>query len=359
MARKKIEFMEDVNFRIAQLVEVNKSVREIQEDLLKTMNFKVGEETLRRKIKELGLDKKDSRTSNVVSFNNVVEFNDNQKIYIKIMYEGGMSLNEIREGLKKEYNIEVASSTINKLIKGEGYKKDKRFEFVFDDEESEPKENNLLKDLRTKEKKGGNKTPISERIPNFKESLKKMVNDKNFIRFCWYLEDKPYNYDGEGKRKGAKDTWFSRDGFLKINVSQHVYMNEQGYELIGGQYRSAYELNNDMDFYTFKIGYDGRGKAVLAKRNEIKEWYNKNRKEINRLYDVIVENNYATWIEEIQQFNKLCKELYNKKVELAVILGGSNSNVVKCLSGERGELTFNSVQNYMKELGIKGDSVTD
>lgn len=64
MARQKIEFSEDVIARIVELVKDNKSVREIQEELLRVFNFKVGKDSLRLQIKSLGLEKTDARKNN-------------------------------------------------------------------------------------------------------------------------------------------------------------------------------------------------------------------------------------------------------------------------------------------------------
>lgn len=64
MARKKIEFSEDVIARIIELVKDNKSVKEINEEILNVFGLNVNQETLRLQIKKLGLEKTDARKNN-------------------------------------------------------------------------------------------------------------------------------------------------------------------------------------------------------------------------------------------------------------------------------------------------------
>lgn len=61
MPRKKIEFTDEMNFRIAQLVEINKSLQEIADDLEKNFGFKVHYQTVQKHIDKMGLDRIDGR----------------------------------------------------------------------------------------------------------------------------------------------------------------------------------------------------------------------------------------------------------------------------------------------------------
>lgn len=61
MPRKKIEFTEEMNFRITQLVEINKSLQEIADDLEKNFGFKVHYQTVQKHIDKMGLDRIDGR----------------------------------------------------------------------------------------------------------------------------------------------------------------------------------------------------------------------------------------------------------------------------------------------------------
>lgn len=64
MPRKKIEFSDEVNGKIVELVKINKSVREIQEELLRVFGFKVGKDSLRLHIDALNIEKVDGRKFN-------------------------------------------------------------------------------------------------------------------------------------------------------------------------------------------------------------------------------------------------------------------------------------------------------
>jgi hypothetical protein len=64
MPRKKIEFTEAQNFRIAQLVEINKTAEEIVDDLKRNFGMKVGVDTIKKQIDSLGLTRLDGRKWN-------------------------------------------------------------------------------------------------------------------------------------------------------------------------------------------------------------------------------------------------------------------------------------------------------
>ena len=61
MPRKKIEFTEEQNFRIAQMVEINKSLQEIADDLERNFGIKVHYQTVQKQIDSLGLTRLDGR----------------------------------------------------------------------------------------------------------------------------------------------------------------------------------------------------------------------------------------------------------------------------------------------------------
>lgn len=344
MARRAIEFTEAENFSITQMVEAGKNYDEIT-DMFEKMFRKVSRSTIVKQIKSLGLEVKDNRINNTRPFETDFRgFDDTQKKVIQLYWGLGDTLDEIVDKINDEFKIEVSRTAISNLIKKEGYVQGKRHgldwgdtDFGDEEEFEEQVEINL-------EKKSEREYPA--------ELIEKMSKDENLIRLGWYQAGRDYNYDGqEGtEREGAKDTWFNRDGFLKINVTPVIHFSRDymEYETEGGKYRTDWQLDNDLKFYTFSEGKDERGTEVEAKRIEIRNWYKKHRWMINNLYDAIVAKNYSD-CDEVKEFNKLCRELYEKKMEFAEVLNGKNSKTMMIMRGQSMDSSFEDFKKYMRE----------
>lgn len=351
MARKAVEFTEVENFSIAQMIEAGKNYDEIT-DMFEKMFRKVSRSTIVKQIKSLGLEIKDGRTNNTRPFEtNFKGFNDTQKRTIQLYWGIGDTLDEIVGRLNEEFNITVSRTAVSNLIKKEGYAQGKRLESDWGD-------TNFGDEMEFEEKVKRNQE-LKDMIEYPEELLEMMRKDENLIRLNWYNNGERYNYDGQkgSDREDQKDTWFNRDGFLKINVSPVMYMMKgyKGYETEGGKYRCDYELKQDMRFYTFEEGTDSRGDAVLKKRLEIKKWYEDNRWVINNLYDTIVANNYSN-CDEVNQFNDLCRQLYEKKMEFAEVLRGKDSNSILIMRGQSKDSSFEDFKKYMKNATGDGET---
>lgn len=344
MARKAVKFTEVENFSITQMVEVGKNYDEITDEFEK-MFRKVSRSTIVKQIKSLGLEIKDSRINNTKIFKSGFEgFDDTQKKVIQLYWGIGDTLDEIADKINDEFKIKVSRDSIRNLIKKEGYIQGKRHESGWGDTDFGDEEEFEREVKINMEKKSQIEYP--------EELIERMSKDENLIRLGWYEDERDYNYNGQKgtEREGAKDTWFNRDGFLKINVTPVIhFMNDYiDYETEGGKYRCEFELKQDMRFYTFSDGKDGRGSEVEAKRLEIRDWYEDHRWMINNLYDAIVAKNYSD-CDEVKEFNKLCRELYQKKLEFAELLRGKNSKSMMILTGQSKDSSFEDFKRYMRE----------
>lgn len=339
MARRKIEFTEDQKSLMISMVTGGKTHSQIVEALDSVFGLKVGEETIRRKIKELGIKKEDGRQG--------VEFTSEEKSYIEISYNLGQSLRDICDGLKKEYNKDVSHTTIDKLIKVEGYMKGERIEFEWDDDDDD--------DYIDWDKIVEKKNDEMSKIPQ--ETLEKMAKDPNLIRLNWYKNGEPYNYEGNGVREGMKDTWFTRDGFPKINLTNAIYFSKDYtyYETCGGEYRTQWLLDSDAKFYMFVEGEDPRGYEQTNKRLDIRRWYIDHKDKINKLYDKIVEMKFAAGIPEITEFNELCKKLYEFKIEFAEVLHGEDAVIPRLMRGETKDVCINDIAGWTKEGNVSSE----
>lgn len=121
MPRKKIEFTEEMNFRIAQMVGVNKTPNEIIDDLARTFGFKVGIDTLKKHISELGLGMIDNR-----------KWNGNHSKGEFTTVEGTQNKKMTKYRLNKVDNDDMPSIAVVRMI---GY-----------DEEGNPSNFRLVKD---------------------------------------------------------------------------------------------------------------------------------------------------------------------------------------------------------------------
>lgn len=344
MPRAKIQFTDEQNFRITQLVEVGKNYDEIVEQFNNEFQ-PISRSSIVKQIKSLGLEIKDSRKDNTKIFKSGFKgFDDTQKKVIQLYWGLGDTLDEIVDKINDEFKIEVSRTAISNLIKKEGYVQGKRHGLDWGDTDFGDEEEFEEQVKINLERKSEREYPA--------ELIEKMSKDENLIRLGWYQEGRDYNYDGqEGtEREGAKDTWFNRDGFLKINVTPVIHFSRDymEYETEGGKYRTDWQLDNDLKFYTFSEGKDERGTEVEAKRIEIRNLYKKHRWMINNLYDAIVAKNYSD-CDEVKEFNKLCRELYEKKMEFAEVLNGKNSKTMMIMRGQSMDSSFEDFKKYMLE----------
>lgn len=352
MPRKKIEFTEEMNFRIAQLVEAGKTLMYMVDDIKKQFGLKITIPTIQKQIEVLGLKRKDSRRMNGKGFQTEFDgFDDTQKLTIQLSWGTGATLDEIKTLLKKEFSVDVSRDSIYNLIKKENYVKGKRLTFECGDTDFGDEEEF---DARVRE---------AEEVKSTREYpqglLDKVVEDENLIRLSWYEGGELYNYDGQKdtEREGMKDTWYTRDGFLKINTTRVMWFTEgyKDYSTVAGTYRSELQLQNDVELYTFPSGKDSRGAAIQSKREEIRDWYTENRWIINELYDAIVAKGYIN-CDEIYQFNKLCGELYAKRMEFINLVLGNKTTTKLIVAGKSKDTSFEDFKRYM--LKATGDKET-
>lgn len=327
MARHGIELSDSQKLLITELVEEKSTLEQIAKELMKQFNLKISLPTLSNHIRGMGLERVDSRSKDKP---NRFRLEEPQNNYARSLYENlGLSIATICEQLEKLYNIKVSTKTMAKYIKDKGWK---RSEII-----TTTSEENL--NFGDEQEMGLADTTIYS-----KELLNKMRKDENLRRFYLYQQGEDYNIYGE---LGSLDTWFTRDGFPKIELSHSIIFNRDNtdYEAIGGQFRTAEQYEADIRFYTFNTGIDGRGDAAQQYRTELKEWYATHRGEIQRLYDEIIKQNFARDIEEVKLFNALCKELYERKLGYGDIINGRHSQIQKILREEAG---LSMPNNFLK-----------
>jgi arginine repressor len=330
MARKKIQFTEEQKQLIETMATSNKTLTEISDALNEVFGMKVTLTTISNQIKSMGIVSDNRRNKSTV-------FTTEEKNYIEIGYNLGLTVKDICEGLQQEYGKTVSAPTISKLIISEGYKQNEQIEqkeeTYFDEPINEPSSDNSDMDTTV------------ERTSNVPESLiQKMCEDPNIIRLLAYERNTPYNCEN------GKDTWFTRDGFPKINLSNSIYFQTDysDYDTCAGRYRSQWLLDSDMKFYMFEEGEDKRGYRHTKKRLDIRRWYIDHKDRINELYDTIVESEYDD-IPEVFEFNNLCKILFDFKIEFAEVLHGEDSPIVKMMRREPTNASqFSDFLSYMK-----------
>lgn len=313
MGRHGFKLSESQTLKIKKLAEANYSLEKIAEVLRSTYEIKVSIPTLSKYIKRMGVERLDNRCKKSTSR---FSLNEKQEDYVRILYtEQGLSIREICENLEIMRGVKVSPKTLSKYLKDKGEGKAEPIlkmdnDFNFGDEMDENTSNG---------------TVYNEAL------LDKIIKDENLKRFYNYLNGDDYNVLGEN---GTIDTWFTRDGFPKIELSYSMVVYTKGdYDAVGGKFRTQYQYDSDKEFYTLNRGEKNGGNA-LKYRLELKEWYANNIGEIRRLYDEIIKRNFAREIKEVKLFNALCKELYEKKLGYGDIINGRNSSIQKTLRGE-------------------------
>ena len=318
MPRPSIAFTESQQILIVELVNKNYTLDQVAVALKHRFDLKVSLPTLSNYIRSLGIARMDNRhKENPHKFKLEVA----QERYIRNLYEDlGFPVATICEQLDKLYNIKVSTKTMAKYIKDKGWKRSEITTIMSD-------ENLNFGDEQEME--------LEDTTIYSKELLNKMRKDENLRRFYLYQQGEDYNIYGE---HGSLDTWFTRDGFPKIELSHSIIFNRDNtdYQAIGGQFRTAEQYEADMRFFTFSTGIDGRGDAAQQYRIELKEWYTTHRGEIQRLYDEIIQQNFARGIEATRLFNNLCKELYERKLGFGDVIHGKHSPIQQTLRGEMG-----------------------
>lgn len=318
MPRPRLAFTESQQLLIVELVNKYHTLDQIAAALKHRFDLKVSLPTLSNYIRSLGIARMDNRhKENPHKF----KLEKAQANYTRNLYEDlGFPVATICEQLDKLYDIKVSTKTMAKYINEQGWKRielpqtEEWADFDFGDEQE---------------------MGIADTTIYSEELLNKMRKDENLRRFYLYQQGEDYNIYGE---HGSLDTWFTRDGFPKIELSHSIIFNRDNtdYQAIGGQFRTAEQYEADMRFFTFSTGIDGRGEAAQQYRIELKEWYTTHRGEIQRLYDEIIQQNFARGIETTRLFNNLCKELYERKLGFGDIIHGKHSPIQQSLRGETG-----------------------
>lgn len=116
MARPKLQFSEQQNFRIAQMVEINMTLEEMVKDLKKNFNVSVSLPTLATHIKSLGLERVDNRKYN--------SHNDKNRVngYVRAETVQSKEKSPSKYKLKKYYDCNEEASI--EEVKALGYGKD-------------------------------------------------------------------------------------------------------------------------------------------------------------------------------------------------------------------------------------------
>ena len=109
MPRQKIEFTEEQNFRIAQMVEINKSLQEIADTFNKDFGTSYTLTTIYKQIKSLGLTRMDKRTEAketkiVLNPKDILRLKSNWVSDSTIAKQLGVTMNALKKNIK-EYNI--------------------------------------------------------------------------------------------------------------------------------------------------------------------------------------------------------------------------------------------------------------
>lgn len=109
MPRKKIEFTEEQNFRIAQMVEINKSLQEIADTFNEDFGTSYTLTTIYKQIKSLGLTRVDKRTEAketkiILNPEDILRLKSNWVSDSSIAKQLGVTLNALKKNIK-EYDI--------------------------------------------------------------------------------------------------------------------------------------------------------------------------------------------------------------------------------------------------------------
>lgn len=326
MPRKKFEFTGKQQVRIIDLVSEGKNYDEITA-IFNDEFGKVSRSTIVNLIKELGLKIKDVRGGKSI------EVSDEVKDVIKTSYGMGVGIDTIVKDIYTLTKTEVSSYLVKEIIKKEGYVKGKRLEFDFDSGFGD--EDELTSEI--------------DKIEYPMELLEKMSKDSNLKRLNDYFRRTPYMYEGQTgtSRENGKDTWYDRDGIIRIYTtrSMYYYNDYTDYETAGGSFYSQHTRESDMRLFT--VNGDSRSEALDRKSKEICKWYKSHISEINKLYDVIVEKRYSN-CPEVVRFNEICGRLYSMKNELMELVLGKGSSQMRRITGNCKEDSFEAFTKYMK-----------
>lgn len=346
MARPKVQFTEEINFRISQLVEVDKSVKEIVEDLYVNFNIKFNEETTRRQIKNLGLKKSDCREKK----HKESDFNEAVKMYIESQYMIGESISHIKKNIQSEYGIDVTKHTIKTYIEKNNIKRYKL------SDSWEEIESNFDAPFINKIMDGMIKTKEAKYLKNLIEANIKLFdyfeNDKQLQRYHRFFNTL-YNIEDD-----KKETWYNRDGFPIINISNNIYCYyDNTYETEAGKYVNEYSNISNLSFYTnpiklwcikeWKSENVSNIKERVSKKKEIVEWYESNKPIINSLYDKIYKDDFSNE-SDIKEFNTLCERLYELKLEYGDLV--ASTATMKHIRAAQEE--YDGFKDFCKTVGI-------
>lgn len=282
MPRKKFEFIEEMNFRIAQLVEAGKSYDEILESIKRDFNVEVSRSTIVKQVKHLGLEIRDNRSN--YGFKKR-EIGENELLHIKMMREMGSSAKEIAEDLKKTFGSEVGEKKVMSIIKENNFEvlfnPDFKYDMDFGDEEDACESNDVEKD----------ENPLSKYE---KEQIEKITSTENFKRYTKFIMGAKLDEDDFGYK-----LWWTRDGFLAINNFSISIEDD-----LRGEYNNQRQFDSWLKVFT-TIDKNEVGDAKKI-REELNAWYALHKDRINALYDDLTIQ--GVHLDKLDEFNSICEE---------------------------------------------------
>lgn len=282
MPRKKIEFTEEMNFRIAQLVEAGKSYDDVWKRVKKDFKVEVSRSTIVKQVKRLGLEIRDNRSS--YGFKKK-EIGENELLHIKMMREMGSSAKEIAEDLEKTFGSEVGEKKVMSIIKENNFEvlfnPDFTYDEDFEDEEGTCESNEVEK----------NENPLSKYED---EQIEKITNTENFKRYAKFVMGAKLDEDDFGYK-----LWWTRDGFLTINNFSTSIEDD-----LRGEYNNQRQFDSWLKVFT-TIDKNEVGDAKKI-REELNTWYALHRDRINVLYDDLTKQ--GVHLDKLDEFNSICED---------------------------------------------------
>lgn len=242
------------------------------------------------------------------------QFTEEMNQLIKDLVFEGKNLQEIVDELMKEFELKTTIPTLTNHIESLGIKRPNNKRGVKGDNEWE-------KNFFSKEEYDEDE---------IEEKEYKIHKDDNTIRFYNFCNI-PYMVN-ENKEGMHYETWYDRNGILKIKKTALSFIIEDELYNISGMMKSEFEMQSNYEFITFKnkpneldedemhIWYVNNsnglgeevGKKIFKLRKSLAKTYNMYKDEINSLYDDII----IKWqmgvgaAEDLSRFNELCHTIW-------------------------------------------------
>lgn len=240
-----------------------------------------------------------------------IQFTDEMNQLIKDSIFEGKNLQEIVDELMNEFGLKTTIPTLTNHIKSLGIKRPNNKRGVKGDDEWEK---NFF----------GKEEYDEDEIEEEKYKIHKDDNTTRFYDFC----NIPYMVN-ENKEN---ETWYDRNGILKIKKTALSFIIEDELYNISGMRKSEFEMHSNYEFITFKnkpneldeedmhgwymnnsngLGEEV-GKKIFKLRKSLEATYDMFREEINSLYDDII----IKWqmgvgtTEDLSRFNELCHTIW-------------------------------------------------